>query len=64
MAAKIGYSKIDFLLAEHGEAVIVMRVIKKAIDPDNTMNPGKILRIQPSQMSLSFVLFIFRTPNR
>jgi D-lactate dehydrogenase (cytochrome) len=45
MAAKIGYSKIDFLLAEHGEAVRVMRVIKKAIDPDNITNPGKILRI-------------------
>jgi D-lactate dehydrogenase (cytochrome) len=41
----IGYGKIDFLFAEHGEAVSVMRVIKKAIDPDNIMNPGKILRI-------------------
>jgi D-lactate dehydrogenase (cytochrome) len=41
----IGCGKIDFLLAEHGEAVSVMRAIKKAIDPDNVMNPGKILRI-------------------
>jgi len=38
-------TKIDFLIAEHGEAVSVMRAIKKAIDPDNIMNPGKILRI-------------------
>jgi D-lactate dehydrogenase (cytochrome) len=38
----IGCGKIDFLL---GEAVSVMRAIKKAIDPDNIMNPGKILRI-------------------
>jgi D-lactate dehydrogenase (cytochrome) len=41
----IGCGKIDFLIAEHGEAVNVMRTIKAAIDPDNLMNPGKILRI-------------------
>ena len=41
----IGCGKIDFLIAEHGEAVNVMRAIKTAIDPDNLMNPGKILRI-------------------
>ncbi len=40
----IGYGKIDFLIAEHGEAMSVMRAIKLAIDPDNLMNPGKILR--------------------
>jgi D-lactate dehydrogenase (cytochrome) len=41
----IGCGKIDFLIAEHGEAVSVMRAIKKAIDPDNIMNPGKIFRV-------------------
>ena len=41
----IGYGKLDFLVAEHGEAVSVMRTIKQALDPDNIMNPGKILRI-------------------
>lgn len=41
----VGYGKIDFLVAEHGEAVGVMRAIKQAIDPDNIMNPGKIVRL-------------------
>ena len=40
----IGYGKLDFLVAEHGEAVSVMRTLKQALDPDNIMNPGKILR--------------------
>jgi D-lactate dehydrogenase (cytochrome) len=41
----IGYGKLDFLDAEHGEAVAVMGAIKRAIDPDNLMNPGKIVRL-------------------
>jgi D-lactate dehydrogenase (cytochrome) len=41
----IGIGKMDFLVAEHGEAVSVMRQIKKALDPDNILNPGKILRV-------------------
>ncbi|MDX1514094.1 MAG: FAD-linked oxidase C-terminal domain-containing protein [Gammaproteobacteria bacterium] len=40
----IGYGKIEFLKTEHGEdAVSVMRQIKKALDPHDLMNPGKIL---------------------
>jgi D-lactate dehydrogenase (cytochrome) len=39
----IGYGKLEFLKAEHGEAVSVMRQIKMALDPDNIMNPGKVL---------------------
>jgi D-lactate dehydrogenase (cytochrome) len=41
----IGYGKIACLEQEHGAAVEVMRTIKRALDPDNLMNPGKVLRI-------------------
>ncbi len=41
----IGVGKMDFLVAEQGEAVGVMRTVKMALDPDNIMNPGKILRV-------------------
>ena len=39
----VGTGKMGFLTAEHGEAVSVMRALKRALDPDNIMNPGKIL---------------------
>jgi D-lactate dehydrogenase (cytochrome) len=38
----IGYGKIPFLQAEHGDAVAVMRQLKQVLDPQNRMNPGKI----------------------
>src|SRR5580698_7867674 len=41
----IGYGKMDFLTAEHGDAVEVMCAIKRAIDPANILNPGKIVHI-------------------
>ena len=42
----VGYGKMQFLLAEHGgDAISIMRGIKKSIDPDNIMNPGKIFTI-------------------
>ncbi len=41
----IGTGKMEFLQAEHGEAVSVMRALKVALDPDNLMNPGKMLRV-------------------
>lgn len=40
----IGFGKQDFLVAEHGrDAVDAMRALKLALDPDNLMNPGKIV---------------------
>jgi len=37
----IGWHKLDLLAQEHGEAVDLMRAIKRALDPHNIMNPGK-----------------------
>jgi D-lactate dehydrogenase (cytochrome) len=41
----VGYGKMDFLTAEHGEGVALMRTLKKAFDPDNILNPGKVVRV-------------------
>ena len=41
----VGYGKMGFLTAEHGDAISVMRAIKVALDPQNIMNPGKIVRV-------------------
>lgn len=39
----IGQGKMGFLDHELGEAVDVMRAIKAALDPQNILNPGKVL---------------------
>ncbi|MES2564970.1 MAG: FAD-linked oxidase C-terminal domain-containing protein, partial [Pseudomonadota bacterium] len=39
----VGFGKMDFLQAELGSALPVMRSIKRALDPHNILNPGKIL---------------------
>jgi D-lactate dehydrogenase (cytochrome) len=39
----VGIGKMKYLEAEHGPALDLMRTIKRALDPDNRMNPGKLL---------------------
>jgi len=42
----VGVHKMGFLLDETGEgAVAMMRAIKRALDPDNILNPGKIFAL-------------------
>jgi D-lactate dehydrogenase (cytochrome) len=41
----VGSGKKKYLYAEHGEGVEVMRTIKRALDPGNRMNPGKVIDI-------------------
>jgi len=39
----IGQGKAGFMRREHGHGIEVMRAIKQALDPDDILNPGKIL---------------------
>lgn len=41
----IGIGKQDWLVAELGDAVDTMRIVKRALDPKNLMNPGKIFTL-------------------
>ena len=41
----IGQGKIAYLAAEHGAGVKAMIAIKKALDPLNILNPGKIFAL-------------------
>ena len=39
----IGSGKIKYMESEHGNSLELMRHIKRALDPDNLMNPGKLI---------------------
>jgi D-lactate dehydrogenase (cytochrome) len=42
----IGSGKIPSLVKEHGEAVDLMVAIKRTLDPENLMNPGKVVPLR------------------
>ncbi|MBO2536043.1 FAD-binding oxidoreductase [Rummeliibacillus suwonensis] len=44
----VGFGKQKYQVLEHGEALNVMKAIKKAIDPKDILNPGKLVDIQES----------------
>ena len=42
----VGQGKMKYLKAEHGDAALLaMRAVKTALDPQNIMNPGKIVTL-------------------
>jgi FAD/FMN-containing dehydrogenase len=42
----VGQQKVDYLKGHRGEVALnVMQAIKKALDPNNLMNPGKVVSI-------------------
>jgi len=46
----IGIGKLDALERECGEAAEIMKTIKRALDPDNILNPGKVLKINQTPL--------------
>ncbi|MBM7069306.1 FAD-binding oxidoreductase [Actibacterium sp. 188UL27-1] len=40
----VGFGKLDYMAAEHGEAWDVMGDLKATLDPQNILNPGKMVR--------------------
>ena len=40
----VGLGKRKYLRAEYGDAAVdLMRTLKKTLDPDNILNPGKVV---------------------
>jgi D-lactate dehydrogenase (cytochrome) len=43
----IGFGKIASLEREHASGIELMRTIKRALDPNNILNPGKVINLGP-----------------
>ena len=41
----VGCGKMKYMQAEHGPALAIMATIKKALDPLNILNPGKVVAV-------------------
>jgi len=41
----VGTGKMKYMEAEHGAAYHLMGTLKQSIDPDNIMNPGKMVAL-------------------
>lgn len=41
----VGRGKMEYMEAEHGDAWAVMAEIKRALDPGNILNPGKVVQV-------------------
>jgi D-lactate dehydrogenase (cytochrome) len=39
----VGLGKMKHMVAEHGEALSVMTALKRSLDPQNILNPGKVV---------------------
>jgi D-lactate dehydrogenase (cytochrome) len=45
----VGTGKMKYLQAEHGAALELMTTLKRAIDPENRMNPGKLIDVEDAE---------------
>ena len=41
----IGYGKLPYMTLEHGPSLALMKTLKLAFDPNNIMNPGKVVNV-------------------
>ena len=48
----VGIGKQKYQKQEHGAALLVMEKIKKALDPNNLLNPDKIVKFEYSRKSV------------